>query len=109
MGASDERHMLLLRRKLQALNYNDHLDETSSDLVQNLVNDLVHTTESYRSLKERSEQQQHQLATFQSKARRHCPLQPRTSAIGSVVFMALSQRRADGRRQGGRCKGRQRE
>jgi hypothetical protein len=66
--AWDQRQQILLRRKLAALNYNDPLDATSCDLIQNLVNDLVHTTKSYRSLKQQSDRQQQDIAGFQSKA-----------------------------------------
>jgi centrosomal protein CEP135 len=69
MAVWDERQHILLRRKLQALNYNDSLDVGSCDLVQNLVNDLVHTTESYRALKQQSDQQQQEIASFRSKVR----------------------------------------
>lgn len=40
-----------LRRKLLLLNYAEHLDDTSAELVERLVDDLIHTTESYRDLK----------------------------------------------------------
>lgn len=41
----------LLKRKLSALNYTETVDNVSAPLVQRLVDDLVHTTESYRGLK----------------------------------------------------------
>ena len=48
---ADERQFLLLKRKLQALNYSEPVDISSFHLVEHLVNDLVHTTESYRALR----------------------------------------------------------
>jgi hypothetical protein len=67
MGAWDERQHTLLRRKLQALNYNDHLDIGSCELVRNLVNDLIRTTESYRDLRQHGDKQQQEIAAFRSK------------------------------------------
>lgn len=43
--------MAALRRKLDALNYTDTFDQTSAALVGKLLNDLVYTTESFRTLK----------------------------------------------------------
>ncbi len=40
-----------LRRKLEALGYTDAVDPSSGPLVQKLTDDLVHTTDSYRTLK----------------------------------------------------------
>ena len=40
-----------LRKKLQALQYKEGLDDSSAPLVEKLVADLLHTTESYRDLK----------------------------------------------------------
>ena len=47
----DSHRLTLLRRKLEALNYIDHLDPSSAPLVQKVVDDLLNTTESYRGLK----------------------------------------------------------
>ncbi len=40
-----------LRKKLQALQYKEDLDDSSAPLVDKLVTDLLHTTDSYRDLK----------------------------------------------------------
>lgn len=40
-----------LRKKLQALQYKEGLDDSSAPLVEKLVADLLHTTDSYRDLK----------------------------------------------------------
>ncbi len=40
-----------LRTKLQALQYKEDLDDSSAPLVDKLVTDLLHTTDSYRDLK----------------------------------------------------------
>ena len=40
-----------LRKKLQALQYKEGLDDSSAPLVEKLVTDLLHTTDSYRDLK----------------------------------------------------------
>lgn len=56
-----------LRRKLEALGYADALDEHSVPLVSKLVDDLVHTTESYRSLKITCARQATELQAFQQK------------------------------------------
>lgn len=67
----DERQHILLKRKLQALNYTDHLDVSSCELVQCVVNDLIRTTESYRELKQHGDRQQQEIAAFRSKVC-HC-------------------------------------
>ena len=67
MAVWDQRQQILLRRKLAALNYHDPVDATSCDLVQNLVNDLVHTSEAYRALKQQSDRQQQEIAAGHSK------------------------------------------
>ena len=41
----------LLRRKLDLLEYNEPLGAGSEELVSRLVDDLIHTTESYRDIK----------------------------------------------------------
>ena len=40
-----------LRKKLEALNYKQPLETVSAPLVDKLVTDLLHTTDSYRDLK----------------------------------------------------------
>ena len=67
MSVWSERELVLLKRKLQALNYSNPVDAHSADLVQNLVNDLVHTTESYRGLKQQCDRQHTEISSFQSK------------------------------------------
>lgn len=47
-----ETHKLaLLRKKLEALSYKEPLDAGSAALVDRIVADLLHTTDSYRDLK----------------------------------------------------------
>jgi centrosomal protein CEP135 len=67
LGDAHERSFLILKRQLQALNYTDHLDVSSSDLVQNLVDDLVRTTESYQTLKQQNHDIQHEAAVLHAK------------------------------------------
>ena len=43
--------LAVLQRKLSLLKYAEHLDVTSAELVQRLVDDLIHTTERYRAVK----------------------------------------------------------
>lgn len=45
-----EADLSLLRRKLELLGYSECFDATSADLVKRLVDDLIHTTDSYRGL-----------------------------------------------------------
>ncbi len=47
----DGHRLSQLRKKLQALHYKESLDDTSAPLVDKLVTDLLHTTDSYRDLK----------------------------------------------------------
>mmetsp|Transcript_29155 Transcript_29155/g.93114 ORF Transcript_29155/g.93114 Transcript_29155/m.93114 type:complete len:105 (-) Transcript_29155:99-413(-) len=63
----DDRRYALLRRKLEALNYSESLDPSSAPLAEKLVDDLVHTTESYRALKIRCSKQTHELEAWNSK------------------------------------------
>ncbi|CAG9464624.1 unnamed protein product [Pedinophyceae sp. YPF-701] len=63
----DDKSLSLLRRKLKSLSYSDVFEETSAPLVGRLLEDLVHTTESYRSLKLRSAQQTQENGEWQSK------------------------------------------
>ena len=64
--------LALLRRKLDALGYSAHLDDRSAQLVQALVADLVHTTESYRSLKQQAAIQQHHISETDDKVSQCC-------------------------------------
>lgn len=63
----DERGLVLLRRKLEALNYTEPLDAASASLVNHLVNDLIRTTDSYRSIKLQAAQYAQEVATFNTK------------------------------------------
>ena len=47
----DGHRLSQLRKKLQALNYKELLEDSSAPLVDKLVTDLLHTTDSYRDLK----------------------------------------------------------
>lgn len=63
----DERQLTMLRRKLEALNYNQPLHADSAPLAENLVSDLVRTTESYRQCKLQCAQQAQEIASFNTK------------------------------------------
>lgn len=65
----DERSLVLLRRKLEALNYTDRLDAASAVLVSKLVEDLVRATDSYRACKLQSTKYAQEISTFNSKVR----------------------------------------
>lgn len=67
MPAVGEHDVGLLKRQLQVLNYQDSLDTSSYELVKKLVADLVHTTETYQSLKQQCGEQQQEIASFRSK------------------------------------------
>ena len=54
MAALAEKRLGALKRKLEAMQYTDALDVRSAPLVERLVEDLLHTTESYRALKIRN-------------------------------------------------------
>ena len=85
MAVWDERQQILLKRKLTALSYTDQLDAGSCDLVQNLVNDLIHTTESYRALKQQGDGLRSEVASFHSKVRSdHCGAD--AADAGAVTF-----------------------
>lgn len=47
----DSHKLSQLRKKLQALQFKESLDDSSAPLVDKLVTDLLHTTDSYRDLK----------------------------------------------------------
>eukprot|EP00882_Tetradesmus_deserticola_P019774 GHRQ01021313.1.p2 GENE.GHRQ01021313.1~~GHRQ01021313.1.p2 ORF type:complete len:197 (+),score=49.36 GHRQ01021313.1:1535-2125(+) len=63
----DERASVLLRRKLEALNYTETLDSASAPLVSHIVNDLIRTTDSYRSVKQQANKYAQEIATFNTK------------------------------------------
>lgn len=64
-----DHNITVLKRKLEALNYRDVFDQQSAPLVQKLVDDLVHTTESYRSLKLQSAKRAQEIEEQCSKVR----------------------------------------
>ena len=59
--------LTLLRRKLSLLSYPEHLDDSSASLVQRLVDDLIHTTESYRNLKTQLDARGQDLSEYYAK------------------------------------------
>lgn len=63
----DERALVLLRRKLEALNYTEALDSASAPLVSHIVNDLIRTTDTYRSVKQQANKYAQEIATFNTK------------------------------------------
>jgi hypothetical protein len=63
----DERQLSLLRRKLDALSYAEPLDPVSGPLVHKILDDLVHTTESYRTLKLQHARQAQEISSFTTK------------------------------------------
>jgi hypothetical protein len=65
----DERALVLLRRKLEALNYTEALDSASAPLVSHIVNDLIRTTDTYRSVKQQASKYAQEIATFNTKVR----------------------------------------
>ena len=48
--------MTLLRRKLSLLSYEGDFTSDSAPLIERLVDDLIHTTESYRDVKQSLDQ-----------------------------------------------------
>jgi centrosomal protein CEP135 len=63
----DERALVLLRRRLEALSYTEHLDAASAPLVARLVDDLIRTTDSYRSVKSQASKYAQEVASFNTK------------------------------------------
>lgn len=63
----DDRQFIQLKRKLEALSYVEPLDTASAPLVQKLVDDLVHATESYRDLKLQNATQSQEIVAFDTK------------------------------------------
>lgn len=57
-----------LKRKVEALGYSEPLDNSSALLVQKLVEDVVHATDSFRTLQQKCAYQQQEIAAFDSKA-----------------------------------------
>lgn len=67
----DDRQLALLRRQLDHLNYSESFDASSSILVQKLLEDLVHATESYRAVKQQAGKQAQDLAVYDAKVCRN--------------------------------------
>lgn len=63
----DERMLVVLRRKLEALHYTEPLDAASAPLVSRVVDDLVRTTDSYRSVKLQCAKQAQEASVFTTK------------------------------------------
>lgn len=57
----------MLRKKLEILQYDTDFDERSASLIERLVDDLIHTTQSYRDLRSQLDQQQTEKVSFDSK------------------------------------------
>jgi hypothetical protein len=65
----DQQVMALLKRKLEALRYTEPVDNVSAPLVQKLLDDLVHTTETYRGLKHHCSSLSQHISGLNDKAR----------------------------------------
>jgi hypothetical protein len=64
----DERGLVVLKRKLEALGYTDRLDAATAPLVARILSDLTSSTDSYRSVKLQSSKYAQEIATFNTKA-----------------------------------------
>lgn len=53
LSVTSDEQLLELRRKLEALGFDDPFDRSSAPLVRKLLDDLIHSTESLRALKVR--------------------------------------------------------
>jgi hypothetical protein len=71
----DERSLVLLRRKLEALSYNEPLDALSAPLASRLIDDLVRTTDSHRSVKLQAAKYAQEISTFNTKVHAAYPLE----------------------------------
>lgn len=60
-----------LRKKLEALNYKQPLEASSAPLVDKLVTDLLHTTDSYRDLKLQVAKKSQEVEDSQHKVHQH--------------------------------------
>ena len=67
-----------LRKKLEALNYKQPLETVSAPLIDTLVTDLLHTTDSYRDLKLQVAKKSQNIADSQHKVHSH--MQPKGTA-----------------------------
>lgn len=63
----DERSLVLLRRKLEALNYTERLDAASGPLVSRLVEDLCRATDAHRACRQQISGYAQEIATFNTK------------------------------------------
>lgn len=77
----EQQELELLRRKLDALSYDHPVDDFSGPLVQKLVDDLVHTTESYRGLKQQSVVFTNHISDLNDKA----PLAPSSKTYNYIM------------------------
>jgi len=86
----------LLRRKLELLDYREPLGEGSQELVARLVDDLIHTTESYRDIKTTLTARDRELSQHASKVRSPVPFssagQHRQDTLPTLTFRDLKQR-----------------
>ena len=57
----------MLQRKLAALSYHEPLDAASAPLASRLLDDLIHTTESYRQLKLQLNARGQEMGVYHSK------------------------------------------
>ena len=65
----DSHKVHLLKRKLEALNYKEHVDASSAPLVDKIIADLLHTTDSYRDLKLQLAQRSQDLEDHRNQVR----------------------------------------
>ena len=65
----DARSLVLLHRKLEALNYSEPLDPVNAPLVERVVDDLVKTTDNFRAVKLQCAKQAQESSLFTTKVR----------------------------------------
>lgn len=85
----DERGLVLLRRKLEALAYTEPLEPGSAALVGRLVADLIRTTDSYRSVKAQAAAAAQEVAGCNTKVRRRRGAAQRAAARGESALLPL--------------------
>lgn len=73
----DSQKLQLLKRKLEALNYKEHVEASSAPLVDKIVGDLLHTTDSYRDLKLQLAKRSQDLEDQRNQVRAHQALKTR--------------------------------
>lgn len=82
--------MVLLRRKLEALNYTEPLDLASAALVSHIVNDLIRTTDSYRSVKLQAAKYAQDISKFNTKVKASVLFaMTRSSAVAAASHACL--------------------